>query len=184
MWENSVQVSANWVLAILGYHISTIRYHCCYYSSRGLPRQLFEGGLYSRAAYIKLSMNWRNLYRLWEEPVMSGWCMWIMKLWHRAESNFKVLVSHWFAIKSYVHGTSNPLPRFLLPVTSQPMPQEMPNLAKQSWPTICSTLFTLTKKGSWSFPSRGCSHAVATKQGWCLFHSAPPEVWLLFEGGH
>ena len=43
--------------------------------------------------------------------------MWIMMLQHEAEANFKLPV--WKLLLCYIHDSSDPFPRFLLPVTSQ-----------------------------------------------------------------
>ena len=68
------------------------------------------------------------------EGLMLEWCMWIMMLQHGAEanpSNFLV----WKLLLCYIHDSSDPFPRFLLPVTSQVLhasARKMPNLRQFS----------------------------------------------------
>lgn len=104
----------------------------------------------------------------------SGWCLQIIMLQHRAEvQRESLIISHWFATKRYIHGTSNQFPHFLLSVASQvahPLCLRKCQTSINSYyiqPTICSPLFPFPSTTVWV-----CQGRSYTKQGRRLFHSA------------
>ena len=139
--------------------------YCTYYS-RGATNQrqhllhsAWVGESFVKTNALKSQLNGLTYIRMKH---------WIITLWNRAETNFKLLAE---ALLYYLNNMV--LLICFLTFFCKWLHKSLDLCALGQCQTFAR-----------HFSGNTTAHCSSRSQGWCLFHSALPEVLLLFKGGH